>query len=82
MAFNLVVFQEVITALYLALANLGTIDGEWKERLQTKGRLIMWLHLSDVASCYTQGYFTHDSTETRAPQPYVVLLPQGSPWKC
>lgn len=42
----------------------------------------MWLHLSDVASCYTQGYFTHDSTETRAPQPYVVLLPQGSPWKC
>lgn len=40
-----------------------------KRRLQIKGRLILRLRLSDVASCYTQDYFASDGIEIRAPQP-------------
>lgn len=72
-SFNTACSQEAITTLYLALANLEIMDGKLKERLQIKSRLILWLHLSDVASCYTQDYFTSDSIEIRAPQPYHHL---------
>lgn len=58
--FNPGCLQEAITTSYLVLASPEIIDGKW---------LILWLHLSDVASCYTQDYFASDSVEVRAPPP-------------